>query len=193
LLKAAGYCFTVAPTYVPEPETAGFGSAAAYAVHVAWLKAHDAADPASWVLAADTVVALDDAILGKPADRADARRILCRLRGTCHAVVTGVCLRLPRRQVSLTTVATTTVTMKPLADDEVEGYLDSGLWEGKAGAYGIQDHDDPFVAAVDGSYTNVVGLPMERLADLFEAAMRIEDGGSIGNVRQQTWDPRYEI
>lgn len=182
MLEAAGYRFTVLPTGVPEPPTHGFSSASAYAVHAAWLKAsHVAGDRSTWVLAADTVVAVGDVILGKPTDRADARRILFRLRGTRHSVITGVCLHLPRRELSLTTAATTTVTMKPLTDHEVEAYLDSGLWEGKAGAYGIQDHDDPFVAAVEGSYSNVVGLPLERLAELFDAAISIEGEGGCEN------------
>lgn len=114
-------------------------------------------------------------ILGKPTGRADAERILRSLAGTTHRVLTGVCLRLPSVGVALVACETTHVAMKSLSVEELHAYLDTGLWEGKAGAYGIQDHDDPFVAAVEGSYTNVMGLPMEKLADLFRHARRIED------------------
>lgn len=113
------------------------------------------------VLAADTiVVAADGEFLGKPADAADARRMLGKLSATTHRVVTGVCLAragaAPREESD-----TTTVTMRALAPAEIEAYVASGECDDKAGAYAIQETGDRFVTRVEGSWTNVVGLPME--------------------------------
>lgn len=174
LLEEAGYQFRVVPSEVEEPDPSAFASATAYAVHTAWLKANALVGKGSeWVLAADTVASCEQEILGKPVDVEDARRILKRLQGTHHQVITGVCLYLPLADLYLTCAVTTEVEMKPLSDGELDAYLASGLWEGKAGAYGIQDHDDPFVRAIIGSYSNVMGLPMERLAGLFEQAQSV--------------------
>lgn len=178
LLAAAGYAFAVVPSSVAEPPPTGFSSAPAYVAHVAWLKAADVTTQAhSWVLAADTVAVVKGLILGKPSDRADAARILRLLMGTRHQVLTGVCLILPRPALALSMVVSTDVAMRRLSEPELEAYLDGGLWEGKAGAYGIQDHDDPFVEAVNGSYSNVMGLPMEKLEALFTAANRVDPAG----------------
>lgn len=175
LLEAAGYSFTVKASSVAEPSPEGFVAPDAYVAHVAWLKATAVGrtEVDQWVLAADTMAVIGPHVLGKPVDRADADRILSLLQGSRHHVWTGVALYYPRFDVSLVAAVETTVVMKPLSRQELEAYLDTGLWEGKAGAFGIQDHDDPFVSAVEGSYTNVVGLPMERLADLFQIADRI--------------------
>lgn len=171
LLEAAGYRFEVMPSGVVEPEPTGFPSARAYVAHVAWLKADAVASEASqWVLAADTAVEFGDKILGKPVDRSDAERILRALEGTRHRVLTGVCLARGGADLFVSLVAETLVTMRRLSDSGRAAYLDSRRWEGKAGAYGIQDEGDPFVEAVEGSFTNVMGLPMERLEDLFHMA-----------------------
>lgn len=179
LLAEAGFDFHVLPADVEEPDPAGFADARAYVAHTAWLKA-DAVRvrlprelEGRWVLAADTVAAHDGHVLGKPTDRDDARRILRTLAGTTHVTLTGVCLASPRHGFAVVDVIATQVTMKPLSTDELEAYLDSGAWQGKAGAYGIQDQPehDPFVAALDGSVTNVIGLPMERLAELLACVL----------------------
>ncbi len=115
----------------------------------------------AWVLAGDTVVAHEGRIFGKPADRDDARKILSALGGTSHQVITGVALLdadSPRRLVRHDV---TTVAMRSLLEAELEAYLDTGAWAGKAGAYGIQDRGDAFIERIDGSFTNVVGFPME--------------------------------
>ncbi|MFO0947351.1 MAG: Maf family protein [Planctomycetota bacterium] len=181
LLAEAGYRFRVEVSDVVEPPSDDFPSAEAYVSHTAWLKAHAPAFTSSeWILAADTMAVVGDGcrehILGKPADRADAERILRSLAGTTHRVLTGVCLRLPTARLALVTCETSYVAMKLLSPKELGNYLDTGLWEGKAGAYGIQDHDDPFVSAVEGSYSNVMGLPMERLEELFRQAARVMGG-----------------
>ena len=137
LLEEAGYHFRVVVGTAEEPPPEGFASPAAYATHTAWFKALNVAAKVpeeNWILAADTVAAVDGMILGKAADRADARRILGLLSGKAHTVLTGVCLYLARRELSLVTFETTMVTMKALRSRELEAYLDSRLWEGKAGA-----------------------------------------------------------
>lgn len=175
LCQEKGYRFRVEVSEVAEPSTLPFGTPEAYATHTAWLKASSvAARVPECVVGADTVVAADDGdIIGKPLDRADAERILRTLMGTRHRVITGICLALPDLRVCLVDHVTTTVEMRPLTDDDFRAYLDTGLWMGKAGAYGIQDKEDPFVASIDGSFSNVVGLPMERLDELLAIVMRL--------------------
>jgi len=114
-----------------------------------------------WILAADTIASLGGLVFGKPVDRDDARRILQSLSGTTHQVITGVTLLDASNGATVTHHDSTAVTIRRLSEREIEDYLDSGAWEGKAGAYGIQDKGDAFVETIDGSFTNVVGLPME--------------------------------
>ena len=113
------------------------------------------------ILAGDTLVSLAGRVFGKPVDHEDARAILSALSGTTHHVITGVTLLDASTGARLVRHGATAVTMKPLSGGELEAYLDTGAWQGKAGAYGIQDRGDPFVEEIDGSFTNVVGLPME--------------------------------
>jgi septum formation protein len=110
------------------------------------------------VLAADTTVVVDDEILGKPADAEDATRMLRRLAGRTHEVLTGVCLVWSdgtEAEVDMTAVA-----FAPMSEEEIRWYVDSGEPMDKAGAYGIQGRASRFVVRVEGSYTNVVGLPI---------------------------------
>src|SRR5262245_2422121 len=118
-------------------------------------------NPDRIVLAADTIVALDEHIFGKPDDRDDAGRILSRLAGTTHQVITGVSICEGAHGRRYITHDITRVTMRRLSKDELTQYLDGGQWQGKAGGYGIQDENDPFVETIDGSFSNVVGLPIE--------------------------------
>lgn len=111
-----------------------------------------------WVLAADTTVVVDGAVLGKPRDREDALRMLALLSGRAHAVMTAVCL-IGSSEES-TVLVKTRVQFIALTRHECEAYLDSGEAWDKAGAYGIQGLAGAFVAAIDGSYSNVVGLPL---------------------------------
>jgi septum formation protein len=129
------------------------------------------------VLGGDTLVAaLDGRVFGKPVDRDDARRIISALAGTKHEVITGVTLVDVQRRIRMIHHAVTLVTMKPLAEAEIETYLDSDEWVGKAGAYGIQD----YVVGIDGSFTNVVGFPMELITEMlgrFEDSVRSSKSG----------------
>ena len=113
----------------------------------------------SFVLAADTVVALGRRILPKPADAAAARRSLALLSGRRHRVLGAVVLVGPDGR-RVRRLVTTTVRFKRLAESEIEAYLDSGEWQDKAGGYAIQGRAAAFVPAINGSYSNVVGLPL---------------------------------
>ena len=114
------------------------------------------------VLGADTVVALEDAILGKPEDEADAIRMITAMQGGHHHVLTGVTL-IEDSGSMVTFAETTEVHLYPMSPAEIEGYVASGEAFGKAGAYGIQGPFAAFVKKVNGSYTNVVGLPVGRV------------------------------
>ncbi|MDF2233138.1 Maf family protein [Albimonas sp. CAU 1670] len=120
------------------------------------------------VLAADTVVAAGRRILGKPADEAEAYRFLALLSGRRHRVITGVALRRGARE--WTRRVETQVRFKRLSQDEISAYLRSGEWRGKAGGYAIQGIGAGFIPAINGSYTNVVGLPLTEVANLLQGA-----------------------
>lgn len=124
--------------------------------------------PSDVVLGADTVVALGGEVFGKPRDEADAARMLCRLSGKTHVVYTGVCVlsQAGKREC----VTGTEVTFARLGEELLSAYLESGLWRGKAGAYGIQD-GYPLVEKIRGSYTGVVGLPAEEADAMLAAAL----------------------
>lgn len=140
-----------------------------FALRAAEDKARAVADRAAgcFVLAADTVVACGRRILPKAATRDEAARCLALLSGRRHRVLGGVCVLAPdgRRARRL---VTTLVRMKRLSQPELALYLDSGEWQGKAGGYAIQGLAGAFVPAINGSYTNVVGLPLCEALALLE-------------------------
>lgn len=121
--------------------------------------------PDALVLAADTLVSLDEALFGKPVTPAAAREMLKRLQGRTHQVVTGVCLLHLRTQRRKVFAESTAVSFRPLNDRQIRQYLSRVNPLDKAGAYAIQEHGNLIVEKIAGSYTNVVGLPMERLAE----------------------------
>jgi septum formation protein len=183
LLRDAGIAFeAVAPTCV-EPDVASWaGSPEEFVRSAACQKASSVAEryPDRVILGADTVVALNGRIYGKPGDRDDARRILSALAGVTQDVITGVTILQPAEGRLLVECDVTRVTMRPMSDEEIEAYLDSGEWEGKAGAYGIQGTADQYVEKVEGSFSNVVGLPVERvLRMLAEFDIRPTSGPSL--------------
>jgi len=122
--------------------------------------------PAGIILGADTIVLLDGEIIGKPQNHEDAKRILGRLCGTTHEVVTAICLICIDNGKELISHSKSKVTMKRLAKDEIVEYTEKHL--DKAGAYGIQDKDDPIARVVEGSYSNVVGLDKELLKKMLK-------------------------
>ncbi len=188
LLAEAGYQFrVVAPDedvecgVCSEAGPAGLVTELAYLKALAVRKKLETESPPllfspspTLLLAADTVAECNGLILGKPRDEADARRILTELSGREHRVLTGVCLwpLLPRHLKQgpgegdpLVRIAVTKLRMDPLSDSQLDEYLASGQWEGKAGAFGYQDRLG-WVHIVEGSASNVVGLPMELLAEM---------------------------
>jgi len=113
----------------------------------------------AFVLAADTVVAVGRRLLGKPEDEADAARMLALLSGRAHRVLSAVAVAGPESR-SAARLSETRVRFKRLTAAEIDAYLASGEWAGKAGAYGVQGRAGAFVTALNGSYTGVVGLPL---------------------------------
>ncbi len=185
LMREAGFDAEIIPPAVDEPQTdGGVGvSPVALAETLSYFKARSvelelacqeasdgAADGVSGgavvVIGADTVVAYEGEIFGKPKDEVDARRILMRLSGTTHEVVTGVTFLDVAGDRQVITHSLTPVTMRRMSDVEMDRYLDSRAWEGKAGAYGIQDKGDAYVEHIGGSFSSVVGLPMEVVCDV---------------------------
>lgn len=158
LLEAAGFEFTVRFAEVDESLRDG-EDPEAYVQRVAWDKACAAAPAEGEVaLGADTVVLIGGEILGKPRDRPDAARMLGLLAGRKHEVMTGICLRGGACVVK--DWAVTQVWMTPISEAEIAEYLASGEPMDKAGAYAIQGRAAKFIEKIDGSYSNVVGLPI---------------------------------
>jgi septum formation protein len=125
--------------------------------------------PDALVLGADTLVFLDAEIMGKPINLADAKRMLSRLQGRTHQVVTGISLIHLRAHCERTFAASTDVTFRPLTAGQINAYLSRVSPLDKAGAYAIQEHGEMIVAEIFGSYSNVVGLPVEQLQAELEA------------------------
>ena len=169
LLRAAGIEFDVVPADVDETLDVE-ESPDGYVRRIAQTKAEVVATRMTGrpVLAADTVVLADNTVLGKPADPTDARRMLRLLSGRNHVVLTGVCLINPHAQSGRvqTSTARTTVEFARLTDAEIDWYVASGEPADKAGAYAIQGLASRFVTAIEGSYSNVVGLPVALVYDL---------------------------
>lgn len=140
----------------------------AFAVAAAVLKARRAAEthPEAIVIGADTVVALGLRILGKPADREDARAMLRALSGRRHRVITGLAFYRRSEDRLFTGYDLTYVTFRALTDAMIEGYLDQGTFLDKAGAYAVQEIGDAFVARLKGDYDNVVGFPVEKVRSM---------------------------
>ena len=165
LLTRAGIAFEADPADVDERPLAG-ESARGLVERLARLKAVAAAErhPARPTLGADTVVVVDGEVLGKPADREDAARMLRRLSGRRHEVLTGLAMVWGREM--LTHIERTEVWIVDLSEADLTWYLDSGEPMDKAGAYAIQGLASRFVTRIDGSYSNVVGLPVTAVVAL---------------------------
>jgi septum formation protein len=151
----------VAPAYV-EHDPPGAEPVALVCDHAAG-KARSVHGRGDVTLGVDTTVHLDGRIYGKPVDRENARAMLCELAGRTHLVLSGLCLL--GEGFELVDHEITRVTFRELAAGEVDAYLDSGEWEGRAGGYAIQGLGARLVSAIDGDYLNVVGLPATLLLD----------------------------
>ncbi|MHC4301049.1 MAG: Maf family protein [Planctomycetota bacterium] len=189
LMAQAGYKFKVVTSDVDESAFSADGiSACEYAERLALAKANDVASkyPSSLVIGADTVVDFQGQIIGKAADAKEAHRITEKLFITPHKVITGIaivrrgrptCLPLGRphrvaptkNEIQLIDSDTTTVYPKNMTARQIAEHIEGGSWKDKAGAYAIQETGDEFVEKIEGSMTNVMGLPMELLESLLAA------------------------
>jgi septum formation protein len=171
LLSQAGYQFRVHPAHLDEDRYLDKFSPRQLAAFLATAKAWEIARqfPEDVTLAADTVIAFGDAALGKPADLAAARDMIALLGGATHLVITGVALHCPARRIELGATVMSAVRMRVLAPSELNDYISSDRWRGKAGGYGIQDAD-PIVTCIGGSVSNVIGLPMTQTRQLLQQA-----------------------
>jgi septum formation protein len=168
LLRAAGFTFEVCAADVDERVRPG-EPPREYVRRLAMEKSAaalgtNAGSGDVLVIGADTAVIVDDTILGKPVDDADAARMLQRLRGRSHVVMTGVSVRATTGQ--LDAVEETRVVLGPITGVDVEWYVASGEGRDKAGAYAIQGLASRFIPRIEGSYSNVVGLPVATVARL---------------------------
>jgi septum formation protein len=176
LLAQAGFTFEVHPAHVPEEPNHG-EDPIAYVTRLAREKAQAvfnqlAANPDTAaklvVLGADTTVTLDNHILGKPEDAADAARMLCLLSGRTHRVITGVAVVTADRTEVAAEV--TGVTFLTLSDEEITAYVATGEPLDKAGAYAIQGRAARWIPRIEGDYFNVVGLPLALVSTLLESS-----------------------
>jgi nucleoside triphosphate pyrophosphatase len=160
LLSQLGFGFDIIPSSVDEESFTG-GRPEALARRIARAKAQDVAAqyPDAIVLAADTIVVLGGDVLGKPLDADEARRMLNRLRGRRHRVITAVCVIAPGRRLRIEHTVTR-VNMRPYAAEEVDAFIASGSPFDKAGGYAVQDANFAPVASYQGCYCNILGLPL---------------------------------
>ena len=179
LLEQAGLTFRVIPSGIDESRLP-LSSPADYVRQLAEAKAVDVAKdhPASWVLGADTIVAGAGRTLGKPRSPQEARAMLQRLSGKTHQVYTGFCLVHHHDSRTIIDMAKTDVVCKSLTDHEIDWYISTGEPFDKAGAYAIQGLGTFLVRRINGSYTNVVGLPVCEVLEILlrEGVMGLEPG-----------------
>lgn len=166
LLTRLGHPFEVLPADIEEPES-GFRDPRTFVQTVSWLKAAAVAAriDEGIILAADTIGWINGHPILKPADEADARRILREMGGREHELWTGVVLWRRPDDLQLVWQEQTRVAFAQLSDAELDVYFATRSWRGHSGAYAIQEKDDPYVRVVSGSITNVIGLPLEDLAE----------------------------
>ena len=169
LLSNAGYEFVVVEPDVDESVFVTDGiTACEYAEMLALAKAKSVAPgyPDALVIGADTVADFAGEIIGKPNDAEDAERITSKLFSAPHKVITGLAIVRLRDQTEIVRSDSTTVYPKPMTASQIAEHIQSGTWRDKAGAYAIQETGDEFVERIEGSLTNVMGLPMELLQSL---------------------------
>jgi septum formation protein len=160
LLGQAGIPFRVFPGNVDENCLSGSPSHIAQTLAEKKALSVSASFPGQWILGADTIVVLDDHILGKPVDKEDARSMLKILSGKDHEVITGFSIIGPSGKIACTDHESTRVSIKPLSDREIDFYIATGEPFGKAGSYAIQGIGSFMVDRIKGDYSNVVGLPL---------------------------------
>ncbi len=184
LLIEAGYDFeVVVPDEAAECGVCSRETPEKFVARLARQKAANVAPKISsgLVLGCDTVAECNEQILGKPASEEHARQMLRLLSGREHRVLSGLCLWNVPGGIPHVRVAVTRLRMDRLSAEEIDGYLASGLWDGKAGAFGYQDRLG-WIRVIEGSETNVVGLPMELLAEMLG-----------GEMKSEIRDPEYRV
>ncbi len=130
-------------------------------------------NPQALVIGADTVIRFEGETIGKPADLEDAKRILARLSGRTHDVATGVCVRCVEAGILVRFEEATHVRFRTLTHEIIDKYVQDVNVLDKAGAYAIQEHGEDIIESIDGSLTNVIGLPVERLKETFEYLLKL--------------------
>ena len=130
-------------------------------------------NPRALVIGADTVIRFEGRTIGKPADPEDAKRILAMLSGRTHDVATGVCVRCVEADILVRFEEATHVTFRTLTPEIIDKYVQDVNVLDKAGAYAIQEHGEDIIEKIDGSLTNVIGLPVERLKETFEYLLKL--------------------
>ena len=178
LLAEAGFVFkALLPDTDAEDERLPYELPEEYVRRLAFQKAKNVADRIEQgiVLGGDTVVLCGEQILEKPVDRNDARKMLRQLRGQVHQVLSGLCLikkeggkKESGTETALLEMESTRLMMQPISDEDIEAYLNTELWQGKAGAFGYQDSND-WISILEGSESNVVGLPLELFRKMYGA------------------------
>lgn len=174
MLQLLGFRFLAVPPDIDESIRQG-ETPAEYVLRLSYEKAlrvsqQEHRQPV-WILAADTVVVLDGEILGKPVSALDASRMLSKLSGKAHYVMTGYCVLQGGCTVLLHDVEKTQITFRSISPAEIQSDINSGEPLDKAGAYAIQGRGNRYITRVDGLISNVIGLPMERIAPVLSSSL----------------------
>ncbi len=174
ILTDAGYDFDVVVPRLDEPDHKephiSNIKPSDFAQAIAYFKASQIARqyPQAIVIGADTIVVCKDRIIGKADDAGHAREILTLLSHNRHCVITGIAIVKFAENRRMLDYDCTWLTMKPMSSEQIDEYIASGQWQGKAGAYALQQGGDKFVAHIEGSYSNVIGLPIELTSKILE-------------------------
>lgn len=163
ILERLGIEFEVAVSGIDEIE---HGDPAEVVLANALRKAREVARPGSLVIGCDTDVVLEGKVIGKPADEVRAHQYLAQLSGREHKVLSGLAVIGPEESQERTGVVESTVRFRELSNSQIEAYLASGEWQGRAGGYAIQGRGSALCAGVDGDISNVIGLPVGLLLEI---------------------------
>ncbi len=170
LLKEAGYDFDIIPPSIEEPSTTTKSAKAAiyWAEALAYLKGSSVAQhhPEDVIISADTIVTYGNNLIGKAKDAKHAREILSNMFEGESKVITGLAILCPALDKRIIKHEITTITMRAMTPEELDKYIESGKWIGKAGAYAYQEGGDKFALKVKGCISNIIGLPIELLGEI---------------------------
>ncbi len=175
LLKKAGYKFQVIPSTVDESAFSSNGiSTADYTKNLALAKAKDVADryPELLVMGADTIADFNGEIIGKASDDKEAEIIIRKLFSSPHKIITGIALVRKSDRFEMIQSDTTIVYPRKMTEEQIASHIQGRTWQGKAGAYGIQEGGDKFIEKIEGSFTNVMGLPMELVEKMLKDSFK---------------------